>query len=307
MNKKYTIVLLGVFFLGMALIIISQLGKDLEKKAASQAQKTESFEVKKPVVSEPAKAAPTPKQTALAPTAPAAPAPAQPPAAPATQAAALPAPATAAPAGPAGPSTAAPAAPPTAAPAPAAPASHASSAPASAKAPEPAPAPAPAAVASEKQAAAAKAEAKPAAEPKDTAKPAAAETKTAAAETKTASAPKPAAEPKTAAKFGGMNGVKQINVTASGDGVVMTITTQQPFEKFAHFAMGSPSRLIVDITGQWRLFVGGAQVAQNTVVKDVRVGLHPGKLRVVADCVGGAPSGVKVVKTSATTLTVTFR
>jgi hypothetical protein len=336
MNKKYTIVLLGVFFLGMALIIIHQMGKDPEKKGAPNAQQTEKkdkFEMKAPVAGDAGKPA-TPAQTPAPQTA-AAPAPAAQPEAPASA-----------------PAPGAPTTPPATAAAPTAPSS--ASVPPSAPAPAPAPVPAPAdaqalapqAPAAPPAAPAPGAAATPAPQPEKSAPAAAAlaankaterpvhepsakpvpETNKAPAKSEpTPSKPVAKAEPakpeapkaepaKTqppadakAATKGGMNAVKQINVTSGPEGVVITIVTQMPVDKFAHFAMGSPSRLIVDIPGHWRLFPSRAQVAHNNRVKDVRVGLHPDKLRIVADCLGGAPSGAKVVKSSENTLTVTFR
>ena len=301
MNKKTTIILLGVFFLGMALIIISQMGKGDDKKLATQqAEKGDKFEVKKPIAVEPGKP-PTP----AAPSAPGA------PASPG-QSASQSQPAPAAPAAPAIPAAPAPA--PPAAAVPTAPAAPQASAPAQ---PEPKPV-----VTAPEMKAPAQPESKPsppepkpvAPAPEKKAPPAPPEPKVQAVKTPPAKAAEPekaqpakTSEQAPAAASSGLNAIKQISVAASGEGVVITIMTSRPIEKYVHFSLGSPSRLIVDLSGKWRMFTGSASVTQNAVVKDVRVGMHPDKLRIVADCLGKAPSNVKIVRTSEHTLTIQLR
>ena len=56
-----------------------------------------------------------------------------------------------------------------------------------------------------------------------------------------------------------------------------------PIQKYKKFFMDRPPRLVVDLPGNWKGPRESRIKADNDIVKKIRIGNHPDKLRVVLD------------------------
>lgn len=79
------------------------------------------------------------------------------------------------------------------------------------------------------------------------------------------------------------NTAKSVTVTHSNKSVRLVITTKAPVKEFSSFSLASPDRFIVDIPGQWTYRGDTKVTVKNGILKNVRTGEHPDKLRVVLD------------------------
>jgi len=82
-------------------------------------------------------------------------------------------------------------------------------------------------------------------------------------------------------------GVQQIlrNVTTEfiGEKLIITILANSPIKEYNHFALNSPPRYVIDLYGRWSIPGTFQPNKTNDLVKGIRFGLYPDKLRFVLD------------------------
>ena len=74
-----------------------------------------------------------------------------------------------------------------------------------------------------------------------------------------------------------------IETTDLGDKIQVVFFAAGPIQKYKKFFMDRPPRLVVDLPGNWKGPRESRIKADNDIVKKIRIGNHPDKLRVVLD------------------------
>ncbi len=85
--------------------------------------------------------------------------------------------------------------------------------------------------------------------------------------------PQPAAE----------NTLVALRLTSDAQHVFIHVTTQKPVATYSAFQIKEPKRFVLDLMGSYHSSVPLEKVESNAYIKDLRTGLHPDKLRIVAD------------------------
>jgi hypothetical protein len=88
--------------------------------------------------------------------------------------------------------------------------------------------------------------------------------------------------------------IKAVEAVDGPDGLRVTVISDGPIERYRHFYMGDPPRLVIDLPGRWKQPRFHARRLDSPAAKRIRIGHHPGKLRLVLDLSesGKAPSAV---------------
>ncbi len=79
------------------------------------------------------------------------------------------------------------------------------------------------------------------------------------------------------------NRVVSIELTLESNETILDIRTEAPIAQHKVFQIKDPRRLVVDLYGSFRGSRPRLEVPKNSLINDVRTGLHPDKLRIVAD------------------------
>lgn len=116
-----------------------------------------------------------------------------------------------------------------------------------------------------------------------------------AAPTKQETAPKVPEGPK--------NKLTNVKMTPGDGNVTVRISTDLPLKHYKYFTLEGP-RVVVDLLGPFKAHATTMGVPANSLVKGVRIGNHPDKLRLVADIEGGTKVKVDVVRLSEKALEV---
>lgn len=77
--------------------------------------------------------------------------------------------------------------------------------------------------------------------------------------------------------------LKSINLQTVGNKIVFVIDTSGPAGNYNSFTLQSPSRIVVDLMGNWRNEGKREYDINSNPVKKIRTGLYPEKLRIVID------------------------
>ncbi|GAB6036268.1 hypothetical protein JCM15519_08270 [Fundidesulfovibrio butyratiphilus] len=64
---------------------------------------------------------------------------------------------------------------------------------------------------------------------------------------------------------------------------LLTLQCDAPVDNISHFATPNPARMVFDLGGAWRVATAMTQEVHGELVEQVRLGLHPDKLRLVLD------------------------
>lgn len=117
-----------------------------------------------------------------------------------------------------------------------------------------------------------------------------------AAETAPAQPSKPV---QAAARGGGreFSRVTAIRQIEEGDGFRMALESSGPIEDFAAFTMENPPRLVINLSGTWKIRGQRTFPMQGDWVRQVRIGEHPRFLSVVLDLKRAAPAAPRIDKT----------
>ncbi|TVM31248.1 AMIN domain-containing protein [Oceanidesulfovibrio marinus] len=97
------------------------------------------------------------------------------------------------------------------------------------------------------------------------------------------SQPAPGYKPIQAKDLKHENTLRLVSATAKDGGVVITFKADRPIGRYKYFTLTEPSRLVVDLIGEWEQKSPGVKVPQNELLSRVRFGRHDNKLRIVAD------------------------
>jgi hypothetical protein len=103
------------------------------------------------------------------------------------------------------------------------------------------------------------------------------------------------------------NRVVSIELVLAANETILDIRTEAPVEQHRYFQIKGPRRLVVDLYGSFRGSRPRLQVPDNPLISDVRTGLHPDKLRIVADLHPDAAVTVTVESRSPTRLVVVMQ
>ena len=77
--------------------------------------------------------------------------------------------------------------------------------------------------------------------------------------------------------------LEQVELVDSGQAKRVTLQFSQPPTALKAFALGSPSRLVIDVQGSPRAFPSATYAAQDSLIQRVRVGFHKEYIRFVLD------------------------
>jgi len=80
--------------------------------------------------------------------------------------------------------------------------------------------------------------------------------------------------------------LRGIRSKTSGGEFCIVILTDDPVLSFKDFFLFRPSRLVIDLEGKWRKPEYSLLSVKSDIVKGIRVGKHPNKLRLVMDLIG---------------------
>jgi len=105
----------------------------------------------------------------------------------------------------------------------------------------------------------------------------------------------------------GHNRLKGIRTGDSKDGFQIQIIADDRIEKYTHFFMNTPPRLVLDLPGKWERPRDARIRLNNIWVKRIRVGRHSDKLRLVLDLVAGASMPPAVIRESPDGLLITIK
>ncbi len=103
------------------------------------------------------------------------------------------------------------------------------------------------------------------------------------------------------------NRVISIELVLEANETILDIRTEAPVEQHKYFQITGPRRLVVDLYGSFRGSRPMLQVPANPFISDIRTGLHPDRLRIVADLHPDATVTVTVEPRSPTRLVVVMR
>lgn len=103
------------------------------------------------------------------------------------------------------------------------------------------------------------------------------------------------------------NRVISIELVLEANETILDIRTEAPVEQHKYFQIAGPRRLVVDLYGSFRGSRPRLQVPANPFISDIRTGLHPDRLRIVADLHPDATVTVTVEPRSPTRLVVVMR
>lgn len=124
----------------------------------------------------------------------------------------------------------------------------------------------------------------------------------------TAEAPqKPAAPAPAAPKASDRNQLTSLQLSSDGEAVMLRVVTSKPVAGKSSFKMHKPKRFVLDLHGLFLRSVPRVDVLPNAMVKDLRTGLHPDKLRIVADLHDDIKTQIAVETLSPTELLVILR
>jgi hypothetical protein len=115
----------------------------------------------------------------------------------------------------------------------------------------------------------------------------------------------PPSAPRTAFTGPG-NALERVEVIGIDNGAVLRIVAAKPVEKFKYFTLKSPNRVVVDLYGSWSR-ANIPPLASNTWISKIRTGVHPDKLRIVADVIVETPGPVSAKQNSLTEIVVMLR
>ena len=102
------------------------------------------------------------------------------------------------------------------------------------------------------------------------------------------------------------NALERVEVIGIDNGAVLRIVTSKPVESFKYFSLKSPNRVVVDLYGSWSRAAVPAP-APNPWISKIRTGVHPDKMRIVADIGVETPGPVSARQNSLTEIVVTLR
>ena len=77
--------------------------------------------------------------------------------------------------------------------------------------------------------------------------------------------------------------LEQVELVDSGHAKRVTLQFSQPPTALKAFALGSPSRVVIDVQGSPRAFPSATYAAQDSLIQRVRVGFHKEYIRLVLD------------------------
>lgn len=100
------------------------------------------------------------------------------------------------------------------------------------------------------------------------------------------------------------NDLHTLSCELTDKGLLLRVATVEPLGKVTHFFLKSPRRLVIDMYGDYGEFPTHDLVPENNLVKDLRTGRHPDRMRVVADMKGETPVTVSIEKKTPTELWV---
>lgn len=103
------------------------------------------------------------------------------------------------------------------------------------------------------------------------------------------------------------NRVISIELVLEAKETILDIHTEAPVEQHKYFQISGPRRLVVDLYGSFRGSRPRLQVPANPFISDIRTGLHPDRLRIVADLLPDVTVTVTVEPRSPTRLVVVMR
>jgi len=107
-----------------------------------------------------------------------------------------------------------------------------------------------------------------------------------AAATSAPGAPAPVAQPTLAAPSGPAKKLLDLGVDSQSDRTVITVVTDGLVGNYNAFALDNPSRLVVDLWKLGNLYPNTQLAVNSQGLKDIRLGQHPDKVRLVFDASG---------------------
>ncbi len=102
------------------------------------------------------------------------------------------------------------------------------------------------------------------------------------------------------------NALERVEVIGIDNGAVLRIVTSKPVEKFKYFSLTSPNRVVVDLYGSWSR-ANIPALTSNAWISKIRTGVHPDKLRIVADVIVKTLGPVSAKQNSLTEIVVMLR
>ncbi len=116
--------------------------------------------------------------------------------------------------------------------------------------------------------------------------------------------PEPKDEPKAATAH---NRVVSIELIIENKNILLDIRTESPVERHKYFQISNPRRLVIDLYGKFMRSRPKLTVPKNVMISDVRTGIHPDKLRIVADLLPDADISISVESRAPTQLMAIMR
>ena len=102
------------------------------------------------------------------------------------------------------------------------------------------------------------------------------------------------------------NRLDKATVTPGKDAVVVRLHAVAAFGEVKHFPLKAPKRLVVDLMGDWKTS-SDPKTPSNRLVKNVRMGRHADKMRIVMDLTDAAAATATVEKAGPNEVVVTVR
>ena len=93
-----------------------------------------------------------------------------------------------------------------------------------------------------------------------------------------------------------LRALEAVEAQTGGDVLRLEVVADGPITRHTQFFMGGPPRLVVDIPGRWRRPRFHARRLESALVERVRIGYHPGKLRLVLDLREGETSPAATIR-----------
>jgi len=124
---------------------------------------------------------------------------------------------------------------------------------------------------------------------------------------RTAKAPEPAKPAPSPARPKSRNQLTSLLLSSDGEAVMLRVTTSKAIEGRSSFKINAPRRFVLDLHGSFVRSVPRVNVLPNAMVEDLRTGLHPDKLRIVADLHDDVDAQITVEPQSPTELLVIMR
>lgn len=116
-----------------------------------------------------------------------------------------------------------------------------------------------------------------------------------------------ASDPITPAEREHENILRLVTVERRGGAMVLRLQADKPIGRYKYFTLTDPSRLVVDLIGEWEQKSPGVKVPQNELFRRIRFGRHDNKLRIVADLATTDYTEPVVVQDPPTELVVSLR